>query len=131
MPETEFEQPRYCWRCGRPVVVAQAEFCKDCGAALAGSRLLAPNPGFKPSVAAFLSIIPGLGHVYKGRPARGALWFFCVAFAYTFQPPLGLLLHLVCAANAALKGALNDRAIARIPRRFRAGLPPLSRGGPP
>ncbi len=115
------------------MVVAQAEFCKDCGAALATSRLLAPNPGYKPAVAALLSIIPGLGHVYKGRPARGALWFFGVSAAYIINPSVGFLLHLICAANAALKGALNDRATIRVPRHLRAasGPPRLSRGGPP
>jgi hypothetical protein len=61
-----------------------------------------------------LSNIPGLGHIYKGRPARGLTWFFGVAFAYSVGLPLGLLLHVICASNAALKGALEDDAFMRL-----------------
>ena len=97
MPELRLERAQYCWRCGRPVVVAGAEFCKDCGAPLAGGRFFARNPGFNPVIAAALSIVPGLGHVYKGRPGRGAGWFFAIFFAYGMNPALGLLLHVICA----------------------------------
>ena len=114
MPEPDFEQAHYCWRCGQPVVVTGAQFCKDCGAPLAGGHFFALNPGFKPVLAAVLSIVPGLGHIYKGRPARGVAWFFGVAFAYSVGFPFGLLLHLICALNAALKGALEDDAFSRL-----------------
>ena len=47
-----------------------------------GSRALAwpNNPGRRsPLIAALLSLLmPGLGHVYVGRPTRGALWFFAI-----------------------------------------------------
>jgi len=98
-------------------VVAGAQFCKDCGAALAGTRIFVREPGFKPTVAFLLSIVPGLGHVYKGRPARGAIWFFVVLLAYALGP-IGLLMHAICALNAALSGMLRDDAF------------PSGRGGP-
>jgi hypothetical protein len=110
------------------VVVAGAEFCKDCGAPLAGGRFFARNPGFNPVIAAALSIVPGLGHVYKGRPGRGAGWFFAIFFAYGMNPALGLLLHVICAANAALQGAIQDDAFARGRRRGRARRPSASFG---
>jgi hypothetical protein len=96
------------------VVVAAAEFCKDCGAPLAGGRFFARNPGFNPVLAALLSVIPGLGHVYKGWPGRGAAWFFGVMFAYSANVSLGLLLHVICASNAALKGAIEGDAFAHM-----------------
>jgi hypothetical protein len=114
VPEPDLEKASYCWRCGQPVVVAAAEFCKDCGAPLAGGRFFARNPGFNPVVAALLSVVPGLGHVYKGAPGRGASWFFGVVIAYMMNPSLGLILHVICASNAALKGAIEDDAFRRM-----------------
>ena len=119
MPEPDFERAHYCWRCGQPVVVTGAQFCKDCGAPLGSGHFFALNPGFNPVLAAALSILPGLGHIYKGRPARGVMWFFGVAFAYSVGFPLGILLHLICASNAALKGALEDDAFMRLGRNRR------------
>ncbi|HVA81951.1 MAG TPA: zinc ribbon domain-containing protein [Candidatus Binataceae bacterium] len=109
MPDPKPDQARFCSRCGQPVIVADAQFCKDCGAPLAGTRILVREPGFKPTVAFLLSIVPGLGQIYKGRPMRGAIWFFVVLFAYALGP-LGLLMHVICALNAALSGALRDDA---------------------
>lgn len=116
MPDPQIEQPRFCSRCGHPIVVAGAEYCKNCGAPLAGTRIFMRDPGFNPAVAFVLSLIPGLGHIYKGRVGRGVIWFFVVSIAYTMGP-IGLLMHLICAVNAALKGALQDD---------RFGAPPLT-----
>jgi TM2 domain-containing membrane protein YozV len=70
-------------------------------------------------VAAALSLIPGLGHLYRGRIGRGVLWFFGVSLAYTMGVTLGLLIHLICAANAALSGVIEEDAFTR--RRTRRG----------
>ena len=64
-------------------------------------------------LALVLSIVPGVGHIYRGKPMRGMLWFFGVSFAYTMGLPLGLLIHIICAANAAFSGALREDMMAR------------------
>ncbi len=100
------------------MVVAGAQFCKECGAPLAGTSIFVRDPGFNPITAALLSIIPGLGHIYKREPARGLIWFFAVIFAYATGPQLGVLLHLICAINAAVQGAIaGDGARSRRRRR--------------
>lgn len=106
MTDPNFEPPRYCSQCGGPIVVADAEFCKDCGAALARDRIFVRDPGFSPLLAFLLSVIPGLGHLYKGRVLTAVIWFFVVSVAYTMGP-FGLVMHFICAIDAALKGALN------------------------
>jgi TM2 domain-containing membrane protein YozV len=94
------------------VVVRDATFCKDCGAPLTPTAWIKPNPGFNPIVAAVLSFIPGLGHLYRGRLARAILWFFGVTFAYGASLGLGILIHVICAANAALAGTIRDDVLA-------------------
>jgi hypothetical protein len=52
-------------------------------------------------LAAFLlSIVPGLGHLYKGSLIGGLFWFVLVGVGYII-PPIGLGLHLLCALSAA------------------------------
>ena len=122
MPETQPERSSFCSRCGRAVVVSDASFCQECGEPLVQERLrLARELGWKPLIAAALSIVPGLGHLYRGRPFRGLMWFFGVMAAYT-APPLGYILHMICAASAASigTGPANDLARAGRPRRTRA-----------
>jgi hypothetical protein len=111
VPEENFEQSRFCARCGQPIVVPQAQFCKSCGAPLARFRLLRRNPGFNPIVALVLSIIPGLGQMYRGKPLRGVLWFLFVALAYGAGPIPGFFIHLICASNAAFAGAIREDAL--------------------
>src|SRR5208283_939805 len=95
---------RFCSRCGLPVIVEGASFCKSCGSALGGRATSPPREiGIRPVFAFLLSIIPGLGHVYQGAPMRGLMWFFGVAIAYG-AGPIGYLLHLICAASAASYG---------------------------
>ncbi len=112
MADTQFEKPRFCSRCGQPIVVADASFCKQCGAPLARFALLRKDPGFTPSVALVLSIVPGVGHLYRGKFWKGALWFFGVSAAYSVGAPLGILIHFVCAANAAFSGAIREDALS-------------------
>jgi len=99
-----------------------ASFCKECGEPLVQEHLRrARDLGWKPLIAAALSIVPGLGHLYRGRPFRGLLWFVGVLIAYG-APPLGYILHMICAASAASigTGPANDLARAGRPRRTRA-----------
>jgi hypothetical protein len=44
---------------------------------------------------------------------RGILWFFGVSFAYGLGPPLGILIHIICAANAAFSDMLREDMLAR------------------
>jgi TM2 domain-containing membrane protein YozV len=111
--EPGFEKPQFCARCGQPIVVADASFCKQCGAALTRVPLLRRDPGFNPTLALVLSIWPGLGHFYRGRFFRGVLWFFGVLAAYSTGPMLGILIHLICASNAAFSGVIREDAFSR------------------
>jgi TM2 domain-containing membrane protein YozV len=64
-----------------------------------------------------LSIIPGLGQWYKGQPIRGLFWFLVVALLYATGSPVAFVIHLVCAANAAIAGAIREDAVVRARRR--------------
>ncbi len=100
------------------MVVSGASFCKECGAPLVEEQLRrARDFGWKPLIAAALSIVPGLGHLYRGRPFRGLGWFLGVLVAYG-APPLGYILHMICAASAASIGTSPVNA-----------LPPAARPG--
>jgi len=106
------------------VTVADAAFCKECGAALAGTVWLSREITWRPSVAFVLSVVPGLGHLYKRQTVRGTFWFIFVIYMYSAAPPLGWLIHLICAGNAALSGAIREDALSRttrnMPHRFSA-----------
>lgn len=56
-----------------------------------------PSPG----IAAVLSVlIPGLGQLYGGRLAAGALWFLATAFGYAAVWLPGFLIHALCVWSA-------------------------------
>jgi len=106
-------RPRFCAQCGQRLSVNDASFCKECGAPLAAPVRLNQELSWRPLVALILSIIPGLGQFYKGHPWRALLWFGGVSIMYTAAPPIGFLLHLICAANAALAGSVRETAFTR------------------
>ncbi len=55
-------------------------------------------------VAAVLSFfIPGLGQIYKGQLGEGFFWMVATAFGYLFFVFPGVVLHIMCIANAAGK----------------------------
>jgi hypothetical protein len=117
MPDARIERPRFCAQCGAPVVVADANFCKNCGAPLTNTVWFNSNMSWRPRVAVALSIVPGLGHWYKRQWARGLLWFIFVPLLYFSNAPvLGFLLHVICACNAGLGGAIREEAIANSTR---------------
>ena len=114
MPDPEFfSRPRFCSQCGQPIVVEGAAFCKQCGAPLEGTGLIRRDIGLRPVIAFILSAVPGLGHVYQGHPWRGIAWFFGILIAYAASQPLGFLLQLVCAANAAVYDRIRTRRVLR------------------
>ena len=105
------EQPRFCSRCAEPLTVVDALYCKRCGWAVMRAIPREPDTTRKPLIAAMLTLVPGLGHLYTGRVLIALVWFFAVGIAYLAQP-LGAMLHLVCVANAAFgAGARNPRAL--------------------
>jgi hypothetical protein len=113
MPERRIERARFCARCGSPVVVADAIYCKECGTELPHTVRLDGAMAWNPTTALILSVVPGLGHWYKRSPGRGTLWFLVVMLFYSGAWPLGFVMHLICAANAALNGAQQHLADAR------------------
>jgi TM2 domain-containing membrane protein YozV len=117
MPDFMSDRPRFCSQCGQPVVVADANFCKECGAPLAGTEWFNKNITWRPFTALMLSVIPGLGQLYKGQGVRGFLWFSAVVLFYVSGSSFGLILHAVCAINAALSGAIREDALSRNGRR--------------
>jgi hypothetical protein len=130
MPDLTIERASYCSQCGQPVTVIDAAFCKECGAPLAGTVWLSREITWRPFVAFTLSIVPGLGHFYKRQPWRGLLWFVFVIYMYAAAPLLGWIVHLICAGNAALAGALKEDALARsMPGNGPRGLSATARPG--
>ena len=94
--------------------MADAAFCKSCGAPVTRFPLLRRSAGFSPVLALVLSIVPGVGHLYRGKPFRAILWFFGVWCSYIIGgPPFGILIHIICAANAAFSDMLHEDMFAR------------------
>lgn len=58
------------------------------------------RPRWRPRTAFLLSLIPGLGHLYRGATGAGLLWFLITALAYVAWPPLGTACHILCAVHA-------------------------------
>jgi hypothetical protein len=98
--------PRFCSNCGHPVVVGDARFCKDCGASLAGGLRFKQDLDWNPWIAMTLSLVPGLGQFYKGQRLYAGLWLIGVLIAYG-AGLFGVLIHLVCIANAGVAGAIE------------------------
>jgi len=113
MIERGDDRPRFCSQCGERLSVTDANFCKQCGAPLGAAVRLDREINWRPLVALILSVIPGLGQLYKGQPWRALLWFGGVAIMYSAAPPIGFFLHLICAGNAALAGAVKERPVTR------------------
>jgi hypothetical protein len=78
-----------------------------------------------------LSIVPGLGHVYRRRPGKALAWFFGVLVGYALSTSLGIMLHLVCASNAALADVAQRKLVASSLSARQPGANPLARTGPP
>lgn len=99
--------PRFCSNCGHPVVVGDARFCKDCGAPLGGGLRFRHDLDWNPWLAMALSVVPGLGQFYKGQRLYAVLWFVFVSIAFYGAGPVGIVLYLICIANAGLAGAIE------------------------
>jgi hypothetical protein len=59
-----------------------------------------PRRLWHPAAAAALSVVPGLGHAYKGTPAIGLSWLAVVAAGYSAFVLPGVVLHGCCVLDA-------------------------------
>ncbi len=75
--------------------------------------LVQRTAGFNPVLALVLSIVPGVGHIYRGKPFKGIMWFFFVSIAYGMGATFGILIHIICAANAAFSDTIREDMLAR------------------
>jgi hypothetical protein len=121
MAEAGSTRARFCSQCGQPITVADAAFCKACGAQLINARWI-NNLGSPAMVAVILSIVPGLGHFHAGRTGRAIGWFFGTVIAYGTSSSLGVLIHIVCAVSAARAATLDaERRTVRASGALTAG----------
>ena len=80
------------------IVLAEAKKCKHCGEFLDPKLRTSPLPEQKwnPVTVALLSLlVPGGGHIYRGKPVRGFLWLIFVAVGYRVYLFPGIFLHLI------------------------------------
>src|SRR6202022_404484 len=57
------------------VGIERPRFCSQCGAPLAGTAWFSHDISWRPWIALLLSVVPGLGHFYKGQVGRAIAWF--------------------------------------------------------
>jgi TM2 domain-containing membrane protein YozV len=93
-----------------------AVVCKHCGRDLktgASGR----TPTWNPGVAMLLSVVPGLGHLYKGQLGQGVLFFLGALVGYSLFIVPGLFVHLFAFATAYTSPSAADREAARRAKR--------------
>ena len=110
-PKVENESPikdlpelNRCPYCSE-VILSEAKKCKHCGEFLdpALKKSVILQPKWNPAIAAALSlVVPGGGHIYRGKILAGCLWAFLVAVGYGAYILPGLILHLTCISLAAI-----------------------------
>ncbi len=76
VPET-----RTCPLCDAPLDPAQPNECPNCDWVLGYRRRSQPRNNTRDIIAVFLSVVPGLGHMYKGYRMTGALYLLGSLFA--------------------------------------------------
>ena len=87
-----------CPRCGQSLL-ADAQSCDRCNWTREEGRLETAEGKASDAVAVLLSIIPGLGHIYKGHKLAGFLW---MAGAI----PAGIFVFLAAIASAGFGAGL-------------------------
>jgi len=55
-------------------------------------------------------LCPGLGHAYLGKMMDGIIWFICAVVGYFLFLVPGLLVHFLCAVNAAVNAGRMNHA---------------------
>ena len=92
-------ETRTCPLCDTPLNPANPNECPKCDWVLGYRRRQQPRDNIRDIISVFLSVIPGLGHIYKGHRLTGALYLlgsffaFCaIVVAATFTAGWALLL---------------------------------------
>lgn len=121
MPTTEanptLAETKKCPLCDTPLRADNPSECPKCDWVLG---LHEASDNTRDVIAVFLSVVPGLGHIYKGHRLSGALYmigsafaFFAVAVAATFTAGWALLLMPLYWAGVMLQVYwLDDRVAA-------------------
>ena len=96
---------KYC----SEIVLVEAKKCKHCGEFL-NQELTETLPlKWNPVTAALLSLlVPGGGHIYRGKPIKGFAWLLFVAAGYTLYIVPGILLHLISIIFAVIGNPTED-----------------------
>ena len=103
MPTTAANSPvtdlRNCPLCDTPLDAANPNACPKCDWVVGYRRRQQPRNNTRDIIAVFLSVVPGLGHIYKGYRMTGALYLlgsvfamFAIVVAATFTAGWALLL---------------------------------------
>jgi len=74
-------EPAACPLCDAALDSARAEECPKCDWVPGYRRRQLPRDNTRDVIAVFLSVVPGLGHLYKGHRLSGALYLLGSAFA--------------------------------------------------
>ena len=86
-----------CYFCNE-IIHIEAKKCRHCREFL--DPKLRDSPLLKQkwnpvTVALFSLLVPGGGHIYRGKPVKGFLWLVFVAVGYRFYLFPGIFLHLI------------------------------------
>ena len=102
MPTTEANPPltaARCPLCDAPLDPAHPDACTKCDWVAQPQSKPHPAGSIRDKVAVCLSVVPGLGHIYKGHKLTGALYMLGAVFAVivalvagTFTAGFGVLL---------------------------------------
>jgi hypothetical protein len=87
MPTIEANPPvttaAHCPLCDAPLDSQHPDACPKCDW-VAPSRAGHHTGGIRDKIAVCLSIVPGLGHIYKGHKTTGVLYLIGSVFAFAF-----------------------------------------------
>jgi hypothetical protein len=116
-----------CPLCGAALDPEQPKACRKCDwVAKSEQHDVRPHHNsFRDRAAVALSIIPGLGHIYKGYKMTGAIYMLGAVFAFmacfvaaTFTAGFGMLLLPVYWAGVMLQVYwLEDKGITPMPKK--------------
>ena len=114
-----------CPLCNAPLIAEHPAECTKCDwVAQPASNAITHSGTFRDRVAVVLSVVPGLGHVYKGYKLTGAICalgavfaFLACAVAATFTAGFGMLLLPIYWVGTMLHVYwIEDRCIALPPK---------------